>query len=186
MKNNLFILFLLVSFSCFSQTVKVARVIDGDTYVIETGEKIRMIGINAPEMSTEFGDDAKAHLEKLIGGKEVMLVEDAKATKKDKYKRLLRYTILNGEDINQRMVCDGFAVAYTRFKFTKKESYVDCQEVAELASLGMWGMEETETPAASVNVGEDTITMPKSYFYSGVAAIAVLFILVLFKTKRIK
>ncbi|HYG16849.1 MAG TPA: thermonuclease family protein [Bacteroidia bacterium] len=184
MKNNLLILFFLVSFSCFSQTVKVERVIDGDTYVIETGEKIRMIGINAPEMSTEFGDDAKAHLEKLIEGKEVMLVEDLKAGKKDKYKRLLRYTIVNGEDINQRMVCDGFAVAYTRFKFTKKQSYKDCQEVAELASLGMWGIEEAETPAASTNVGEDTITMPKSYFYGGVGTIAVLLGLLLFKRRK--
>lgn len=184
MKNKLFILFLLISFSGFSQTVKVTRVIDGDTYVIETGEKVRMIGINAPEMSTEFGDDAKAHLEKLIGNREVMLVEDSKAGKKDKYKRLLRYTIVEGEDINQRMVCDGFAVAYTRFKFTKKQSYKDCQEMAELASIGMWGMEENEAAETTVNVGEDTITMPKSYFYTGVSTIMVLFIVLIFKRKR--
>lgn len=118
---------------------KVTKVIDGDTYVLENGDKVRMIGINAPEMKTEFGDDAKQHLIELIEGKTVELKSDKGNGDKDKYGRILRYTILNGEDINQRMVCDGYAIVYTRFKFKKKQEYLECETAAKTSVLGMWG-----------------------------------------------
>jgi micrococcal nuclease len=130
--------FLILSQLVFAQKVKVTRVVDGDTYVIETGEKVRMIGIDAPEMSTDFGNDAKEHLKTLIEGKTIELQPDKKTGDKDRYNRLLRYAILNGEDINLRMVCDGFAIAYTKFKFSKAESYTSCQINAEGSDLGMW------------------------------------------------
>lgn len=122
---------------------KVTRVIDGDTYVLENGDKVRMIGINAPEMKTEFGDDAKVHLKELIEGKTVELKSDKGNGDKDKYGRLLRYTILEGEDISLRMVCDGFAIVYTRFKFEKKKEYLACETTAKANLIGMWDGDAT-------------------------------------------
>jgi micrococcal nuclease len=131
-------IFFLFSQICIAQKAKVTRVIDGDTYVVESGERVRMIGIDAPEMSTEFGGDAKEHLKTLIEGKTIEMKPDTKTGNKDRYNRLLRYTVLNGEDINLRMVCDGFAIAYTKFKFSKAEVYTSCQINAESSDLGMW------------------------------------------------
>jgi len=45
----LIIFLILNSFVSFSINIKVKRVIDGDTFEVETGEKVRLIGINAPD-----------------------------------------------------------------------------------------------------------------------------------------
>ena len=53
--KKLVLLLLFVPLFSFGQEYKVIRVIDGDTFEIEGGEKVRMIGINAPELSEKFG-----------------------------------------------------------------------------------------------------------------------------------
>lgn len=137
-------LLLFVPTLVYSQTTKVVRVIDGDTYVISSGEKVRMLGIDAPEMSTYFGNYAKQYLKHLIEGKTIRIQDDVMNQDKDRYGRLLRYTYLNNQDINLRMVCDGYAIAYTRFKFSKKSSYSHCQSSATENKLGMWATKGTE------------------------------------------
>lgn len=131
-------LLLFIPAFVYAQTTKVVRVIDGDTYIISSGEKVRMLGIDAPEMSTYFGNDAKQYLKHLIEGKTIRIQDDVMNQDKDRYGRLLRYTYLNNQDINLRMVCDGYAIAYTRFKFSKKSSYTHCQSTATKEKLGMW------------------------------------------------
>lgn len=138
MRSLLFLFCWLIILSVSAQTVKVKRVVDGDTYVLTTGEKVRMIGIDAPEMDTYFGNDAKKYLKQLIEGKEISIKADVMNQDKDRYGRLLRYTFLNHQDINRKMVCDGYAIAYTRFKFNKKTSYIYCQKAAAKNKLGMW------------------------------------------------
>jgi micrococcal nuclease len=59
----------LTTLVCFGTTTKVTRIIDGDTFETETGEKVRLIGINAPEISDIFGQEAKQHLANLIDQK---------------------------------------------------------------------------------------------------------------------
>ena len=52
---------------------RVARVIDGDTVLLEEGRKVRYAGINAPEDGdTRFRDSTQAN-NLLVGGKEVRL-----------------------------------------------------------------------------------------------------------------
>lgn len=140
----LYTLLLLIPAFAYAQTTKVVRVIDGDTYVISSGEKVRMLGIDAPEMNTYFGNDAKLYLKHLIEGKTIRIKDDIMNQDKDRYGRLLRYTYLNNQDINLRMVCDGYAIAYTRFKFSKKSSYTHCQSTATQDKLGMWATKGAE------------------------------------------
>jgi endonuclease YncB( thermonuclease family) len=61
----------LTTLVCFGTTTKVTRIIDGDTFETETGEKVRLIGINAPEISDIFGQEAKQHLANLIDQKQL-------------------------------------------------------------------------------------------------------------------
>ncbi len=143
MKINLtFIVFLTILLCYGQESVTVVRVIDGDTFEIENGERVRMIGINAPELSDIYGIDAKLHLTKLIENENVTLVRDQLTNDKDRYQRLLRYAYFNDEDINKRMIDDGFAFAYLKFKFTKSNEYRNTQLQSKENGLGIWSHEK--------------------------------------------
>ena len=147
-KSKLILLLLLLSaYVCFGTKAKVIRIIDGDTFEIETQEKVRLIGINAPEISDIFGYEAKQHLANLIEGKVIDLESDNISNDKDRYSRLLRYVILEGNDINKQMITDGYAFAYLKYHFGKMEEYKQAQIDATKNGSGMWGSKEkNETP----------------------------------------
>lgn len=144
MKQSLFILLTLLTFACFGTPTKVTRIIDGDTFETETGEKVRLIGINAPEISDIFGEEAKEHLSQLIEGQTVDLISDHTSNDRDRYKRLLRYVTLNGVDINKRMLLDGYAFAYLKYRFEKEAEYRDAQLTASKNNYGIWGNEKKD------------------------------------------
>ena len=84
--KKLFLFLLFVPMVSFGQEFKVVRVIDGDTFVIEGGERVRMIGINAPELKNPFGVESKTHLKKLIENKYVNLIKGDDTADKDYFK----------------------------------------------------------------------------------------------------
>lgn len=97
----------------------VLRVVDGDTVNVDVDLgldishriKLRLYGINAPEMSTAEGILAKQHLIELLGTTnpvKILTVKD----KVEKYGRYLATIIVAGVNLNQQMVTDGFAVVY--------------------------------------------------------------------------
>ena len=101
-----------------SRWVEVSRVIDGDTFRTRAGEKVRLLGINTPEIAHDaqaaqpFGIDAKRRLEQLISGKTVRLQLDR--DKKDNYGRTLAQVYLrDGRWVNEQLIRDGLAVVYT-------------------------------------------------------------------------
>jgi len=130
---------LLTTIACLGTQTKVTRVIDGDTFETKSGQKIRLIGINAPEMSDFYGLAAKKHLEHLIENNLVDLQTDNILSDRDRYQRLLRYAIIDGIDVNQKMVADGFAFAYLKYKFSKSDLYENAQIGAREMNLGIWG-----------------------------------------------
>ncbi len=98
--------------------VKVARVYDGDTFRSTDGEKIRLLGINAPEIAhgTEpgqpLGQRAKAALIRLVAGRVVRLKQDV--VRRDTYGRLLAQVYLrDGRWVNGLLVGAGYAFVYT-------------------------------------------------------------------------
>src|SRR5438128_1045386 len=72
--------------------VRVTRVIDGDTIEIAGGERVRYIGVNAPESVDPrkpvacFGAEASAANKKLLGNQMVRLEKDV--SERDRYGRL--------------------------------------------------------------------------------------------------
>lgn len=138
MLKRIVLFILLVSFFEVLNASKVTRVIDGDTFEIETGEKVRLIGINAPEISDIFGVESKEYLIQLIEGKEVELLDDNLSNKTDRYNRLLKYVILNGEDINNKLIINGYVFAYLKYNFEKSELYKESQILASKNGIGMW------------------------------------------------
>lgn len=95
------------------EKARVARVIDGDTVILDNGEHVRYIGINAPEVEKFgrgaecFGNEARDFNRRLVEGKIIELEKDISNT--DKYGRLLRYIYLNGEMVNEILVRSGYA-----------------------------------------------------------------------------
>ena len=67
----------------------VSRVIDGDTIVLTSGERVRFIGIDAPEVGEPGGSEATAFVRDLIDGQIIWLESDGDDT--DRFDRLRRY-----------------------------------------------------------------------------------------------
>lgn len=125
------------------QVIMVDRVIDGDTIVIG-GNKLRLIGIDSPELETEkskgecYADEAKEKLKELVENKEVRLEKDV--SQKDKYDRLLRYVYVGEENINEVLVQEGFAKLATYPPDVKYYGKLkEAQRVARENKVGLWG-----------------------------------------------
>ena len=135
------IIALAILISCLPALADTARVIDGDTLVLD-GERIRLHGIDAPEMKQTCqrdgvtwlcGKEARKALAEWIGNRDVDCVGD----KRDRYGRLLAHCSVDGEDIGEWMVSRGLAVAYTRYSY----EYQRAEHQAKSAKLGMWAGE---------------------------------------------
>ena len=90
MKNILFIALLLSASTSFGDdSFRVVGIHDGDSITVLSVEKkqikIRLEGIDAPELKQPFGSRAKEHLSSLIMGKDVSLIVKGE----DLYKRTL-------------------------------------------------------------------------------------------------
>lgn len=148
----IFTVFFLSGFACRppepASATTVTRVIDGDTIEVRlaqgTKEKVRLIGIDTPETVDPrrpvqcFGKEASAHLKELLAGREVQLEREPQNDDRDKYGRLLRYVFISDGFINQKMISDGYAYAYTKFPFSFKGQFMDAQREARIAQRGLW------------------------------------------------
>lgn len=122
---------------------KVVRVIDGDTIEIEGGERVRYIGIDAPETVDPekpvecFGKEATGKNKELVEGRTVRLEKDT--TERDKYNRLLRYIYIGNNFINLELVRLGFARSATYPPDTKYQKEITAaQQEAEKSKSGLW------------------------------------------------
>jgi len=135
---------LLVVIPSFSQeTHTVKRVIDGDTIVLENGEHIRLIGVDAPELHHPrkpvqyFAKEAMEFTTRRSLGRKISLEYDWQ--RKDKYGRTLAYIYLpDGTCLNEELIKQGYGHAYTRFPFKYLDSYREAEKAARENSKGLW------------------------------------------------
>lgn len=123
-------------------------VIDGDTFVITGGEKVRLIGVDAPEYNPNhgkvqlYGKEAFQFARKLLKEKLVTLEYDVK--KEDDYGRNLAYVFLkDGRFVNLVMVSEGLA----RAKYYKPNGkyYLQLKQAeaeAKRQKKGIWADKE--------------------------------------------
>lgn len=103
---------------------------DGDTIWV-TGanglrNKIRMLGIDAPESSQAFGGESTRRLAELVNGAAVRVTFSGR----DQYGRILGTVWLGGRNINLQMVEEGYAWAY---HYNKDPQYNAAQNAANEA-----------------------------------------------------
>ena len=127
----------------------ITKVVDGDTFWIlnekNEKEKIRLIGVNAPESRKTgrkdvecFGKEASDYAKKLLLNQRVRLEYDVQRT--DKYGRTLAYVYLeDGTFVNDLLVKKGYAHVAT---YPPNVKYVDIfrnsEKYARKKELGLW------------------------------------------------
>lgn len=127
-----------------NEAVPVKTVHDGDTVSIvmnKKREKVRLIGIDAPEMGQKpWGEDAKRHLESVLQNSDWKVRIEYDVEKIDQYGRVLAYLWTNdGRLINLMMIKSGYAMLYTVPPNVKyAEEFRKAQAEARKERLGMW------------------------------------------------
>ena len=117
----------------FALPGKVVSIHDGDTITMlqnKTQIKVRLFGIDAPELKQPYGKKSKQFLANLIAREVVEVDENGK----DRYKRTLGIIYYKGQDINAQMVLNGYAWVYVKYS----KIYVDQETTAREKKLGLW------------------------------------------------
>jgi endonuclease YncB( thermonuclease family) len=137
-------LFIAVSLALHAEVLvgKVVGVNDGDTITVldvnKTEHKVRLMGIDAPEKSQAFGNEAKKTLSNYIYKKEVTV----EYKKLDKYKRIVGKVTLDGKDICLQMIRDGMAWHYTEYEkeqsIADRDLYREAEAAARAVKGGLW------------------------------------------------
>jgi micrococcal nuclease len=125
---------------------KLLSIIDGDTIKTAKSGKIRLIGINTPEVKSPYteeqpgGKEATIKIRGILANSEkVCLIHDEIGDQTDKYGRSLDYVFTeDGTDINAEMVRTGFARWYSRFPYERKLEFKEYQNSAKKAGIGLW------------------------------------------------
>jgi endonuclease YncB( thermonuclease family) len=121
---------------------KVVAVADGDTVTLRDAQgrqhRIRLQGIDAPESRQAFGPESREQLASWVMD---TTVEVAYA-ERDKYRRVLGKILLNGEDINLRMVRTGMAWHYKAYqsdqRWDDRWRYAWAEWRARREGVGLW------------------------------------------------
>jgi len=117
----------------------VAEVVDGDTFILGDGERVRLIGINTPEAGMYFYEEAKDVLKIMIEGKVVIFEKDV--SERDDYGRLLRYVYYGSLFVNLEMVLRGFANSFTYPPDIKhQDRFLEAERYARNNNLGLWAI----------------------------------------------
>ena len=129
----------------FDETVKALYIYDGDTLRLSDGRKIRLIGINTPELARKqksaepFAFEAKKALQSLLKkGQSIHLIHGK--DQKDHYGRTLAHTFLtNGHNIQKDLIAQGLAHVIIIPPNTKFAAcYLETENAARCNQLGLW------------------------------------------------
>ncbi|MGE4302182.1 MAG: thermonuclease family protein [Victivallaceae bacterium] len=123
---------LLCACTASPQTVTVARVIDGDTFVSTSGQHYRLWGVDAPEVGQSWSAEATAALTELTTGQTVSI-----EPKGQSYDREVVRTTVEGEDISAELARRGLAHWEPQFA-PRSAGYSEAEAEARAAGRGIW------------------------------------------------
>lgn len=146
------LLLLLLLFPSHGQSKEytVSKVIDGDTIVLDTGETVRYLGIDAPELDKQKGGPAFYAREAAKINRQLVLMKKVRlefdVEKKDAYGRLLAYVFVKDLFVNAELVRRGCAQAMVKPPNVKyKDLLVEYQSEAMSKEIGLWQERKKET-----------------------------------------
>ncbi|MFZ4616548.1 MAG: thermonuclease family protein [Rectinemataceae bacterium] len=114
---------------------RVVGVHDGDTITVLQGTthyKVRLDGIDAPELSQAFGKVSKAFASDFAFGKTALV----KVSGKDRYGRYLGEVFVEGRSLNREIVREGLAWHYRQY--SKDAGLAALEAEAHMLGKGLW------------------------------------------------
>lgn len=126
--------------------VTVAEVIDGDTFRLESGEPVRLLGVDTPEKGEPLFDEAKAFARAALSGHPVRLLLCGQQ-ERDRYGRLLAFVEAGNLDPGLELLGQG--LARTLFippcGMERAPSYRAAERRAFREGLGIWALQRPRT-----------------------------------------
>ena len=125
----------LVSNAEYLESLKIKKVVDGDTVHVfyqDDVYKIRLTEIDAPERDQPYGANSTKYLKGLL--KEGRVDVDISGT--DRYGRKLGRLYWQGLDINRELVSAGYAWVYDQY--VTDNSFYENQSKARNSKKGLW------------------------------------------------
>ena len=125
--------------------VRVVGVVDGDTLRVSVDgvtERLRIIGIDAPELSQGecYGQEAASRMQSLVQSRDVRILADPTQADRDRYDRILRHVFtLDGVNVAHTLILEGLGREYTYDQaYASRADYLQAQEIAQAGRLGIW------------------------------------------------
>ena len=127
---------------------KVVRVIDGDSFVLESGLKVELAGVQAPKPAWPdkgydawpLADEARQALSQIIQGQTVQLYYSGKP--RDRYDRALAQVWIDGGEpvwVQEEMIAKGYGRVYTWPKQAQNTArLLTAEDAARSAKIGIW------------------------------------------------
>ena len=133
---GLFFLFAVPALAADTNIVgKVVAVHDGNTLALRTEDetlKVRLFGIDTPELGQPFGNNAKGALSSLVFGKSVTVLSSGK----DRYGRTLGVVFLGNGNVNEQMIRMGMAWHYRQY--SDSVPMQQFEDYARMGKIGLW------------------------------------------------
>ena len=127
-----------------SDPVLVRRVVDGDTIDVVGVGRVRLLGIDAPELgrvydtAAPFAKEARDRLTSIVLHRWIRLEQDGQAL--DAYSRHLAYVLTeDGQFVNAVLVREGLARISARTPLTRLSELQRAEAEAQAFRRGMWG-----------------------------------------------
>jgi len=146
--------------------IHVVRIHDGDTLTLSTGEKVRFLQIDTPEISPAecYGAEAHKALIGIIGKLNITLESDPVSDNKDQFGRILRYVKVGNVNVNLKLVEIGAATPYFFNGENGKYSsqIFKAAQNAQAKKIGLWKLcpNTKLEPLKPANTGPAVIVKP--------------------------
>jgi endonuclease YncB( thermonuclease family) len=171
-------LLLLILIGCAYDPSAARYIIDGDTFVLNNGSTVRLMGIDAPEKGDVNYDRAAYELQRRLVGRQLAFEGDTE----DKYGRLLRFVFAEGTNVNLELVRNGWARAFMHTGTKYEALLTKAQEEALIERKGIWNIDDRQYQRLSARCIElgcpvGTIAVASKYgdvFYNCACAAAYL------------
>lgn len=137
----------------------VTKVHDGDTFTCNSRNgvvKVRLSGVDAPEMDQAFGSQAKEFLKGLILHQKVYL----KNCEIGSYKRLVSTPFILNQNICLKLIVAGLAWRYYKYTLAEySKNYQEAQGTAFLFGRGLWSQNKPIAPWIWRKLSKDEKTL---------------------------
>lgn len=121
----------------------VRDIIDGDTFELDGGDRLRLTGIDCPERGDPFYDSAVILASDLVFNKSINI--EFSRRRRDGYGRLLGYVYLDTLFVNRELVRNGLAHIYLFKDNVKDDAHIQILLAAQNEAMdnrrGIWSRE---------------------------------------------